>query len=120
MIEYVKDESSPGWVLKPLLDDLSSKMSVKNSAQNETSNVLYNLIPSFFKAYEYFKHKAENNEEIKKFKIVFRTFGHDHIQVYNEFYDYIQHGEAIWDQSKTLESKPTIKFNNYRACRISI
>ena len=105
--DFIKDENSIGWLLKDKLDDLNRKMTVEHVTENVDDAEQYKLVPSFFKVIQTLREKGET---FPKFKIVFRTFGIDHNEIYEEFADFLYGKHPYFKNENPIPEPPTTPY----------
>lgn len=95
MVQHlVQDESSVGWQLKEIYDELNDKLTVKEKIDAEHVlhpylNTHFSIIPAFFKLYSYLANEVKSKNGEFDFKIIFRTFGFDHKIIFDEFSEFL-------------------------------
>lgn len=104
--EFIKDETSPGWQLKDIYEEVIKKIQRKEDIDTDHKlypilSTHYSILPSFFKFYT---HLADISAEHDfKFKIIFRTYGSDHQIIFDEFVEFLQGNHPIFQNSHPVE-----------------
>jgi hypothetical protein len=114
--EFIRDESSVGWPLKETFEKLNERISQKKEIPTDHElyyllNKFYSIIPSFFKFHGYLDSLAANDPDFS-YKIIFRTFGTDHKEIYDEYTEYLKGTHPLFENSYPKERLSSEKYSN--------
>jgi hypothetical protein len=114
--QFIRDESSVGWLLKETFDEMNERISQKKEISTDHKlypllNKFHSIVPSFFKFHEYLDSLTAHDPEFS-YKIIFRTFGYDHKEIYDEYTEYLKGTHPLFSNSYPKEKLSSKNFAN--------
>lgn len=99
--EFIRDENSIGWPLKDTFEELNKKIMQPKEMPvghklHDLLDKYYSIIPSFFRFHVYLDSIASENTDFS-YKIIFRTFGMDHKEIYDEYTEYLKGTHPLFE-----------------------